>query len=91
MGATSKLRCNNCVVFNYSKLGHPALYFIVNTKYGNAIKRNLFKRRVRELFKKNFDDSDIGLIVRPIKSNIQYSELLISFKKLKQKYQTILN
>ncbi len=91
MDATTKLQCENCVVFNYSKQGHPALYFIVNTKYGNAIKRNLFKRRVRGLFKTFFDNSDIGLIVKPLKSNIQYSDLLISFKKLKQKYQTILN
>ena len=91
MDSAYKLQCNNCVVFNYSKQGHPALYFIVNTKYGSAIKRNLFKRRVRALFKTFFYNSNIGLIIKPLKSNIQYSELLISFKKLNQKYQTILN
>ena len=91
MDATSSLQCNNCVVFNYSKQGHPALYFIVKTKYGSAIKRNLFKRRVRWLFKAFFYNSDIGLVVKPLKSNISYSELLLCFEQLKQKYQKILN
>ena len=92
MDAASKLQCNDCVLFNYSPQNHSSLYFIVSTKYGNAVKRNLFKRRVKSLFKKFFhDDNNMGLVVKPLKSNIQYSELLLCFEKLKQKYQTILN
>ena len=67
------------------------LYFVVSTKYGNAVKRNLFKRRVRGLFKTFFHDNNIGLIVKPLKSNIQYSDLLFCFKKLKQQSKQILN
>jgi len=92
MDASSKLQCNDCILFNYSQQNHSSLYFIVSTKYGNAVKRNLFKRRSRNLFKKIFHDyKNIGLIIKPLKSNIQYSELLLCFEKLKQKYQTIVN
>ncbi len=92
MEATSKLQCNNCVLFNYTQQSSAVLYFIVSTKYGNAVKRNLFKRHVRDLFKKFFhNDNSIGLIVKPLKPNISYSELLLCFQQLKQKYQTILN
>jgi len=68
---------------NGSKIG-----FIVSKKYGNAIKRNLFKRRARSLFQKQSKiiSSNIAIIVQPLKNNVDYLSLDASFKKVFQKY-----
>jgi len=60
------------------------LGLIVSKKYGNAIKRNLFKRRCRELFKKNFinKENNWAIIVCPNKNNINYNELQYAFNML---------
>src|SRR5690606_5298103 len=34
-------------------LGHPRLGLVVSTRFGNAVLRNKFKRRVRELFRRH--------------------------------------
>ncbi|MBX3473953.1 MAG: ribonuclease P protein component [Planctomycetes bacterium] len=34
-------------------LGHPRLGLVVSRKFGNAVARNRFKRRLRELFRHN--------------------------------------
>jgi ribonuclease P protein component len=34
-------------------LGHPRLGLVVGTRYGSAVRRNQFKRRVREAFRRN--------------------------------------
>lgn len=34
-------------------LGHPRLGLVVSRKFGNAVARNRFKRRLRELFRRN--------------------------------------
>ena len=60
-----------------SKLGIP-----VSKRYGSAVKRNLFKRRCRELFSKHFINDNILLVVRPLKKEISYKQLEKSFMKL---------
>jgi ribonuclease P protein component len=34
-------------------LGHPRLGLVVSRRFGNAVARNRFKRRIRELFRRN--------------------------------------
>ena len=70
--------------FKYCKWERPVLGLSVSTSYGNAVKRNRFKRRCRELFKKYFINRNlsIALIVRPSMQNIKYTELNFAFNKL---------
>ncbi len=46
---------NKLVVLHWrpNGLGHPRLGLVVSRKFGNAVARNRFKRRVRELFRRN--------------------------------------
>ena len=59
----------------------------VAINYGNAVARNLFKRRCRELFKINFANKNlsIAIIVRPLKKNILYSDMEYAFNELYDK------
>ncbi|MCC6149629.1 MAG: ribonuclease P protein component [Planctomycetes bacterium] len=41
------------IFWRKNELGHSRLGLAVNTAFGNAVKRNKFKRRVRELFRKS--------------------------------------
>ena len=70
--------------FKYCDWNTPVLGFIVSKKYGNAVKRNLFKRRCRELFKKNIINHKLhmAIIIRPNNNNISYNELNSAFKDL---------
>jgi len=70
--------------FKYCNWKTPVLGLIVSKKYGNAVKRNLFKRRCRELFKKKFINHKIclAIIIRPNKNNINYNELNDTFNAL---------
>tara|TARA_B100000945_G_scaffold314017_1_gene310987 strand:- start:463 stop:780 length:318 start_codon:yes stop_codon:yes gene_type:complete len=74
------------LLFYYQKSDSPAISFIINRNKGNAIVRNLFKRRCRSLFnnvfKKNL--SNIQIIIRPkncIKNNYAWKELKLSFEE----------
>lgn len=46
---------NRFVVLHWrpNGLGHPRLGLVVSRRFGNAVARNRFKRRVRELFRRN--------------------------------------
>lgn len=33
--------------------GHPRLGLVVGTRFGNAVKRNQWKRRIREIYRRN--------------------------------------
>ena len=70
--------------FKHSPWKRPALGLSVALSYGNAVARNLFKRRCRELFKMNFANKglQIALIIRPLKKNILYSDMEIAFIEL---------
>ena len=70
--------------FKYSPWKRPVLGLSVAINYGNAVARNLFKRRCRELFKMNFTNKGlrIAIIIRPLKKNILYSEMEIAFIEL---------
>lgn len=59
---------------NGSRIG-----FSVTKKYGNAVKRNRIKRRLREIVRNNFSKFDKGLdmVIIPKKNteNLNYSQL----------------
>ena len=59
----------------------------VSINYGNAVARNLFKRRCRELFKVNFANKNISIaiIVRPLKKEILYVDIENAFNELYDK------
>jgi len=46
---------NKFIVLHWREngLGHPRLGLVVSRKFGNAVARNRFKRRLRELFRRN--------------------------------------
>ena len=71
------------LLFKYKKDVDPKLGFIVSRKYGNAIKRNLFKRRCRiqfeALVKGGFTNT---LIIIPNRQNIAWTTINTSFNKL---------
>ena len=71
------------LLFKYKQDISPKLGLIVPKKYGNAVSRNLFKRRCRTRFqalvKNGFTNS---LIIMPYKQNITQSTISTSFNKL---------
>ena len=70
-------------LFNY----RPVVGVVVSKKYGNAVSRNLFKRRVRMLFIEKFISRGVGvsLIIRPRKQNISFNNLSDAFECLYKK------
>ena len=64
------------LLFKYAKSSVPQIGFIVSRKYGNAIKRNKFKRRCREiLYEKIKQGMPLQVIIMPKAINIKYSEI----------------
>ena len=74
------------LLFKYKKDVNPKLGFIVSRKYGNAVYRNLFKRRCRAQFqvliKGGFSNT---LIITPKEKNITWAEINTSFYKLTER------
>ena len=73
--------------FKYSKSSRPEMGLIVSKKYGNAVQRNLFKRRCRSIFKSIIVDRAIGcaLVVRPKKRGVTYISIKESFNSIYDK------
>ena len=73
--------------FKYHSTQRNAVGFIVSKRYGNAVKRNLFKRRCRNVFTSLWGDSDlqVSVIVYPVKQNISFREIDNSFRTLYDK------
>ena len=71
------------LLFKYKKDVSPKLGLIVSKKYGNAVYRNLFKRRCRAQFqaliKNGFTKT---LIIIPNRQNITRSAINAAFNKL---------
>ena len=82
------LKCDGVLVFKYLQAESSYLHFFIGKRYGNAIKRNLLKRRIRHLFKlfsQQLSPSMLCLSVFPIKKNISYEELRACFALLTKK------
>ena len=73
--------------FKYTKSSKPAMGLIVSKKYGNAVQRNLFKRRCRSIFNSIIADKDMHyvLIVRPKRRDVAYKSIKKTFNSLYDK------
>ena len=64
------------LLFKYIESTAPQIGFVVSRKYGNAIQRNKFKRRCREIF---YEKIKLGMrlqvVVIPKDNNIDYSQI----------------
>src|SRR5688572_5128776 len=70
-----------------NELGHPRLGLVVSTRFGGAVQRNQFKRRVREVFRRNkvrIGARDIVVLPskKPEAQSADYDELLEAFLAL---------
>ena len=65
----------------------PRIGFIVSTKYGSAVERNLLKRRCRQIFKNLFVSNciNISIVVNTRSEIVSYQALLGAFKTLSLK------
>ncbi|MAJ45084.1 MAG: ribonuclease P protein component [Candidatus Marinimicrobia bacterium] len=70
------------LLFRYKKNNFSKLGLIVSKKYGNAVKRNLFKRRCRMLFDTYFKSKNICIIIQPKASRLSWIQLDQCFIKL---------
>jgi len=52
---------------------------MVSRGYGNSYKRNLFKRRVRFIYRNHSFKKKLATIVKPAKLNYNYKDLKESF------------
>lgn len=73
-----------------SELGHPRLGLVVSRRFGGAVRRNRFKRRIREIFrthKGKIGSRDIVVLPakKPEAGKATFDELLESFNKLLQR------
>lgn len=84
---TSKSLYFGDLSFKYTKSSKPEMGLVVSKKYGNAVQRNLFKRRCRSIFKSIIVDRDIGctLVVRPKRQAVTYISIKESFNSIYDK------
>ena len=75
---------NMIVYFKYNSLQYNRLGIVIGRKVGNAVKRNRFKRIVREAFRKSdfsmFESFDIVVLPRkPLNTELSSIEIEESF------------
>jgi len=70
--------------FKYISNSRPGLGLVVSKKYGDSVRRNLFKRRCRSVFKATIIDNKIlcSVVVRPNKQNVSLKSINESFSSL---------
>ena len=87
MGTSKSLHFGD-LSFKYTKSSKPKMGLIVSRRYGNAIERNLFKRRCRFAFKSIMVDNsvDCALVVRPKKPDISFVAIQESFNSVYDKF-----
>ena len=73
--------------FKYAPHRPSAVGFIVSKHYGNAVSRNLFKRRCRSLFQNTFVkyESNMAVIIRPNTKNVPYPNIEFALENLYEK------
>ena len=79
----STIQSINNLQFYYSESLNPKIGFIVSRKYGNAVKRNLFKRRCRHAFYKLKNNGlTYSIIIQPMTSRIKWTTINEAFNEL---------
>ena len=82
--SSQTFQSNNHIVFRYKKQDVPFVGFIVGRKFGNAVIRNRFKNQARNLYNQFYSQKSCALIIRPLKSNLQYIDLEKAFGELRR-------
>ncbi|MEE9311889.1 MAG: ribonuclease P protein component [Planctomycetota bacterium] len=84
---------NKLIVLHICKndLGHPRLGLVVSKKFGNAVARNKFKRRIREFFRLNKSKiGSVDLVVlpskRPESRAANFEQLQTAFMKMLERF-----
>ena len=74
--------------FKYTNSPKPKMGLIVSRGYGNAIGRNLFKRRCRSAFKSIMVDNNVGcaVVVRPKRPGVSFGAIQKSFNSVYDKF-----
>ena len=87
MKASKSLSCGD-LSFKYVNGEDPSLGFMVSKKYGNAIQRNMFKRRCRDAFRSVIikGGSRLSIIVRPKSKRISFESIYSSFFTIYEKF-----
>ena len=68
------------------------LYLMVGKKYGSAVRRNQLKRWIRIIYFEMLKKSPgLGLMVRPIKTPLDFQEVRLCFEKLMLQIQVAKN
>lgn len=77
------------IYFRYNLSKHPKIGITASSYFGNAIKRNRFKRHIREIFRKNISDINpsLEIVVYPRKDakNALYKDIEEEFLGLLDK------
>lgn len=80
---------NKIVIIHWREngLGHARLGLVVSRKFGNAVARNRFKRRIREVFRRNKElagSLDIAVLPakRPEAAKAEFEDTREAFLKL---------
>jgi ribonuclease P protein component len=72
--------------------GHPRLGLVVGTRFGNAVKRNQWKRRIRDIYRRNkqaFGSRDIVVLPakRPEAKTADHAQLKAALLSLLKRTQ----
>ncbi|MBU0997523.1 MAG: ribonuclease P protein component [Firmicutes bacterium] len=74
------------VIYKLVKKDETHFRFAISVpkKYGNAVERNLMKRRIREIVRSNhfLDGLDFFIIVKPKAKELNFQEVKIDLEKL---------
>ena len=70
------------LLFRFKNSDSSRLGFVVSRKYGNSVKRNLFKRRCRMLFFHYLKHKKQTIVIQPLKNNISWNEIQAGFLKI---------
>ncbi|CDZ75742.1 ribonuclease P protein component [Peptoniphilus sp. ING2-D1G] len=77
------------VFFKKNGLDHKRVGFTITKKLGNAVTRNKLKRRLREIYRLNFDllreGYDYVFVMKKSSVDLSYNELERSFKHICKK------
>ena len=89
--STNSFSYKNLMAFKYSNTTQDQyLYLMVGKKYGSAVQRNQLKRWIRIAYYKTLQKNPgLGLMVRPIKSQLDFEEVRLCFKNLTTQIQRV--
>lgn len=71
--------------YRLNRVVSPKLGLIISKSYGNAVSRNLFKRRMRELFRKSYHLLPQGIEI------VVYAKKLTDFQAMKRDFHLFIS